>query len=325
MGCRGSFVIRENGVNTYLYDSSFGAGIMPDLFYGLDSTLDLFSRGREDTTILDDVWGEGGVIVDLDAKVMMFWGSDVLFDNVPLIPHLISFMETYTWQGWDVRHAQWGMSSMGKYLDLPEFSQPATYQKPSKESREKHLDLWIEADKSGAEFNDEEDTVISYKKSNGDILNYTTSVESDRTLALGKDLFQILKDRKTVPLPHQRDVYDCLYINEQTKTIHVFWGYPSNFDPSGYQIRYWSGWQIKWNNGGYVGHLKLISYTQNDLLFSKEEVVKGVIGILKQPIENKLAYFKKVNKPHYDKAILQWENQIMFLDRLKQEWLEKTN
>lgn len=135
MGCRGSFVIRKNGINTYLYDRSFATGIMPDLFYGLDSTLDLLSRGRDrgDETILDDVWGEGGVIVDLDAKVLMFWGSDVLFDNVPLIPHLINLMETFTWKGWDVRHAQWGMSSMGQYLDLPEFSQPVTYQKVSAE------------------------------------------------------------------------------------------------------------------------------------------------------------------------------------------------
>ena len=173
---------------------------MPEVFYGVDSTLDMFSRGREDVTILDDVWGEGGVIVDLDAKVMMFWGSDVLFDNVPLIPHLISFMKTFTWKGWDVRHAQWGMSSMGKYLDLPEFSSSITYQKPSEESRKYHLDWWIEADRSSTEFNDEEDTVISYRKSNEDILNYTTSVESENILRLGEDLFPILKERKTVSL-----------------------------------------------------------------------------------------------------------------------------
>jgi len=267
-------------------------------------------------------WGEGGVIVDLDAKVMMFWGSDVLFDNVPLIPHLISFMENSTWKGWDVRHAQWGMSSMGKYLDLPEFSQPLTYQKISKESKEYHLNWWIEVDRSGAEYN-EEQTVISYKTSNGDILNYTTSVESDSTLTLGEDLLQILKDRKTVPLLHQRDVYDCLYIDEQNKTIHVFWGYPSSFDPLGYQLRYWSGWQVKWIDEGYVGHLKLIDYKQDDLLFSREEVVNGVVKIVKKPIERWLNRVKQKSETERIKEILHWENQLIFLDQLKQEWLEK--
>ena len=215
---------------------------------------------------------------------------------------------------------------MGKYLDLPEFSQPATdYQKPSEEQRKRDLDLWIESDRVSAKYDDKEDTVISYKQANGNILNYTTSVESDRTLALGEDLFPILKDRKTVFLPHQRNVYDCLYIDEPNKTIYVFWGYPSSFDPLGYELRYWSGWQVKWIDEGYVGHLKLIDYKQDDLLFSKEEVVKGVIGILKQPIESKLAYFREVNKPHYTKAILEWENQLRYFDKLKQEWLEKIN
>ncbi|MEM8675146.1 MAG: hypothetical protein AAGF83_14925 [Cyanobacteria bacterium P01_G01_bin.67] len=324
MGCRGSFVIRENGINTYLYDRHFGAGIMPDIFYGVDSTLDMFSRAREDETILDEAWGEGGVIVDLDAKVMIFWGGDVLFDNVPLIPHLISFMETFTWQGWDVRHAQWGMLSMGKYLDLPEFSPSVTYQKPSKESREYHLGWWIESDRSSAEFNDEEATVISYKTSDGDILNYTTSVESESTLTLGEDLLQILKERKTTPLAHQRDVYDCLYIDEQNKTIHVFWGYPSSFDPLSYQLRYWSDWQVKWIDEGYVGHLKLIDYEQNDLLFSKEEAANGVVKIVKEPIERYLSRLKQKSEPDHAKAILHWENQLIFLEKLKQEWLEKT-
>ena len=323
MGCRGTFVIRENGINTYLYDGSFGAGIMPDLFYGVDSTLDLFSRGSEQATILDGVW-EGGVLVDLDAKVMMFWGSDVLLDNVPLIPHLISFMKNYTWQGWDVRHAQWGMSSMGKYLDLPEFSQPLTYQKISKENREYHLNWWIEVDRSGAEYN-EEQTVISYKTSNGDISNYATSVESDSTLALGEDLFQILKDRKTVPLLHQRDVYDCLYIDEQNKTVHVFWGYPSSFYSLEYQIRYWSGWQVEWVDEGYVGHLKLIDCKQNDLLFSKKEAANGVIGIVKKPIERWLNRVSRKSNPDRLKGILYWENKLVLLDKLKQEWLDKTS
>lgn len=324
MGCRGSFVIRENGINTYLYDRSFGAGIMPDIFYGVDSTLSMFGRGREDETILDEVWGEGGVIVDLDAKVMMFWGSDVLFDNVPLIPHLISFMETFTWKGWDVRHAQWGMLSMGKYLDLPEFSPSVTYQKPSEEWRKYHLDWWMKADEDGAKYN-EEQTVISYKKSTGNILNYTTSVESGSTLALGKDLFQILKDRKTVPLLHQRDVYDCLYIDEQNKTIHVFWGYPSSFDSLGYQLRYWSDWQVKWIDEGYVGHLKLIDYKQDDLLFSKEEAANGVIKIIKEPIERWLNRVRQKSEHNRIKEILHWKNQLMILDRLKHEWLEKTS
>lgn len=322
MGCRGSFVIRENGINTYLYDRYFAAGILPDLLYGLNSTLDMFSRAREDETILDEVWGEGGVIVDLDAKVMMFWGSDILLDNVPLIPYMIDFMETVTWQGWNVCHGKWGMLSMAKYLGIAKY--PATIQKPSKKSRESHFNWWLDADKNSTKYDEEEETVISYKKSDGSLLHYTVAEELDTTLRLGEDIFKILKDRKTVFLPHQRDVYDCLYIDKKNKTIHIFWGYPLNDNSLIDRLDiYWSGWEIKWIDDGYLGYLKLIGCNDCDLLFTIEEAADRVFNIFRDPIERCLTKLEKENKLDKDRAIINWNNRLSFLDKLKQEWLKK--
>ncbi len=262
MGRRASFVIRKNGIDTYLFDHYVAGDIVTPLFYGLDSALDMFDWGREDTTILDEVWAEAAAIIDLDAKVLMFWGSDRLLDNVPLIPYIINFMETVTWHGWDVRHAKWGMLSMADYLGLPRSSVCATYQKPSEESRKYHFNWWLTA-----EDNDYVHTIISHRKLNGNLSNYTIELDLEDTLTLGEDLLKIIQDREISSLPHQKEVDECLYIDEINKTIHIFWGYPLGSNALVYQLDlYWSGWQVKWIDEGYAGHLKLIGYKQDDLL-----------------------------------------------------------
>lgn len=135
---------------------------------------------------------------------------------------------------------------------------------------------------------------------------------------MGEDLFKILKDRKTAPLLHQRDVWDCLYIDEINKTIHVFWGYPLSRNSLIYELDlYWLGWQVKWIDEGYIGYLKLIGCKQDDLLFSKEEAANGVLEIVKQPIERCLTRLKQEDKSDRIKEILHWENQLKFLEKLK--------
>jgi len=75
--------------------------------------------GKECNEILDEVWGEGAIVLDYDSKVLLFWGGQLLLDDTALIPHLVDLMRTTTWVGWDVCWAKWGMLSIAEYLSLP--------------------------------------------------------------------------------------------------------------------------------------------------------------------------------------------------------------
>ena len=324
MGCRGGHVIRENGIDTYLYDPYFGADILPDILYGLEDTLDMLSRAKENNFLCDE---EGGVLVDIDAKLMMFWGSDLLLDNVPLIPFIVDFMQTVTWQGWDIRHAKWGTFSMKQHLGIAKY--PTKIQRPSKEQREYHLNWWLRVDQSNTEYGEEECTVISHRTSDGRLLHYSVAEDLEDTLRLGEDLLGILENRKTVKLSHQRDVFDCLHIDEIHRTIHVFWGYPlcSGNNLMYRMDMYWEGWQAKWIDDGYPGYLKLIGCEDPSLLFTREEATDKVFKLFTNPIERGLTALEESDQTDLEKeqGIARWSKRIAFVAELKRQWLEKYN
>ncbi len=324
MGCRAGHVIRENGIDTYLYDPYFGAGILPEILYGLEETLGMVSRAKENDFLYD---GEGGVLVDIDAKVMMFWGSDLLLDNVPLIPFIVDFMQTVTWQGWDIRHARWGMFSMEQYLGIAKY--PTKIQKPSKERREYHLNWWLKVDRGNTEYGEDECTVISHRTSDGRLLHYSVAEDLEETLRLGEDLLGILENRKTVKLSHQRDVFDCLHIDEINRTIHIFWGYPlcSGNDLMYRMDMYWEGWQAKWIDDGYPGYLKLIGCEDPSLLFTKEEVTDKLSVLFTVRIKILMAVIKQSDHTDLEKkqTIAKHNKQLARVTERTQQLLAKYN
>ncbi|VEP11227.1 hypothetical protein H1P_10012 [Hyella patelloides LEGE 07179] len=337
MGRRASFVIRENGKDRFLVDRYAGGDVVSSLLHGLDSAMNMIDWGSDVISIMDEVWGEAGVILDYDAQVLLFWGSDYLMSETPLIPYLLDLMKTTRWVGWDVRWAKWGMLSMAEYLGKPRSSvckpfQLSTEELSSEERRKNRLDRWLK----GENYYNELGTIITHRNLKGEFLDYTTVNFIDDTLRLGKDIFLILQNKETSPLP--REIYfddsthvnnyvyinKCLYIDEIDRTIHVFWGYPLSNNCLFYELhRYWLDWQIKWQYKGYAGHLKLTKRENNDLLVSREEAINNLLKIFSDPlirgINSKHDQNDSVNVEH----IREWEKDLESLEKIKQEYLMK--
>lgn len=100
MGSRAHFVIVEGGRVDLRYDHRAAESLTYDvLLDGLDATLTR-ARGMraldaaDPASWLDDVWGEGAVVLDLDKRRVTWfaWGG--------MRPALMSYLLERTWEGW---------------------------------------------------------------------------------------------------------------------------------------------------------------------------------------------------------------------------------
>lgn len=104
-----------------LYYSHWGANTVDrDVFFGPEIALEYFRRQRRvqpPDGWLDEIWGEGGALLDPARKTLLYFGGeDTLFE----LPRRRVFqrMLEHVWAGWDVRWAQEGLGDFADYLEI---------------------------------------------------------------------------------------------------------------------------------------------------------------------------------------------------------------
>lgn len=120
MGQRANFVIKE-GEDWELFYSHWAANSLDhSLFFGAQPALEFIRRQRPEspeTGWLDEVWGEGGALMDLSARVLLFFGGQDILYEVPRRRCFLGMM-AQAWPGWDLRWAHEGLGDLVDYLGL---------------------------------------------------------------------------------------------------------------------------------------------------------------------------------------------------------------
>lgn len=120
MGHRANLILIGHGRYDLYYTHWRANTLDRDLFWGPEyaGTFIRAQQPCDETGWLDDVWAEGGAVVDFDAKVLlMFGGEDILYD--------VSLRRTYLdllaepWRGWEVRWAHEGIADLAGYVGYP--------------------------------------------------------------------------------------------------------------------------------------------------------------------------------------------------------------
>ncbi|MFD0275313.1 hypothetical protein ACFVHB_15605 [Kitasatospora sp. NPDC127111] len=121
MGDRANvIVVREDGTHE-LYRSGRAVGIDLDLLNGPDAVLAMLPDLRQDGWWLDDIMAQGGVLLDLGQKVLLFFAWE---GPSAELRHRAAAFELIraTWQGWQVRWLYDGAAELRAYVGLdPEF------------------------------------------------------------------------------------------------------------------------------------------------------------------------------------------------------------
>src|SRR5689334_9883307 len=87
MGQRANLIIvKDNGYD--IYYSHWCANTLPtDMFWGPEHGINFIKNQKKvepENGWLDDIWAEGGAVIDLDKKVFLLYGGEDILYNIPL-------------------------------------------------------------------------------------------------------------------------------------------------------------------------------------------------------------------------------------------------
>lgn len=118
MGQRANLILVRNGTYELYYSHWCANTLSSDLFWGPEETLSFIEGQQPTEEWLDDRWAEGGVIMDIDQKLLLWYGGEDIMYDIPLKRQLFALMQPL-WIGWELRWAKAGIVDMAIYLNYP--------------------------------------------------------------------------------------------------------------------------------------------------------------------------------------------------------------
>ncbi|AUB42852.1 hypothetical protein COO91_09001 [Nostoc flagelliforme CCNUN1] len=120
MGQRANLILVESGKYQLFYNHWCANTIYRDLFWGVEHAVE-FIRAQEEVDEsgwLDEVWAEGGAVVDLDKRVFLIFAGEDIASDVQLRRVYLDVLRS-VWQGWQVQWAYEGIADMAEYVGFP--------------------------------------------------------------------------------------------------------------------------------------------------------------------------------------------------------------
>lgn len=118
MGHRANYILRRGGCTQRFYSDWGAPSLAQDIFWGPDETT-RFMRSLPATDELpdEDFWGDAAVVVDWDARRLIWCEGDRLVQG-PLGRRLYVRLLEQTWSEWEVRYAADGIRGIRRYLEI---------------------------------------------------------------------------------------------------------------------------------------------------------------------------------------------------------------
>jgi hypothetical protein len=144
MGSRAGYIVKRDGVAT-AYGSRWGASsIMDEIFWGPDYATEAFTA-QEAMDELEEIDGgdEGSVLIDWDAKRMIWWAANC---RLPVHQNLFNKLAAHNWPGWQIEAARGYQGEILDYFGIDLYGSEETDDQDEEEYDE--------------EFEDEEECII---------------------------------------------------------------------------------------------------------------------------------------------------------------------
>lgn len=303
MGHRANYVIREDG-ELELYYSLWGALTVPDDVFWGPEWAEAFIRQQDrvaNDDWLDDIWGEGGVALDKDERVITLFGGEVL-GLAPLNEVFVDLMGAlWSQKGWQVRWAEAGMPAIAAAVGLDPTIATATPTPPNP----------APLDEIGTRVYDpelEEFRILTLVTLIGDEVTHRVSdTRATGMLANGPEILPVFE---TLPLysdvaeiwqkPDYFDDDSWTLADEFSSTILVeprarrirFFELYANRSSVGFLSNHWKGWDLERFEGGLREHFARldapllpglsVDETESEVVsdLSEDEVIEQVASAL---------------------------------------------
>lgn len=121
MGQRANLIIFSNNSYELYYSHWCANSLTKDLFWGPTHALNyvrMQKRVHNKIGWLDEVWAEGGAVIDLDKKIFLLYGGEDLLTDIPLRRVYMRLL-SQPWNGWEVKWTYEGIADLAGYVGYP--------------------------------------------------------------------------------------------------------------------------------------------------------------------------------------------------------------
>ncbi|MCL1916799.1 MAG: hypothetical protein FWG14_00550 [Peptococcaceae bacterium] len=164
MGQCANLIIVENNERELYYDHWCANSLDSDLFWGIDKAVQFFRdhEQQEDDCWLDTTWCEGGAVIDLDKKVLLWFGGEDICYDIPLRRAFLELMNK-TWPRFQIHWAYAGIVDLADYVGYDRNKVIVPFDEEELFDTEKIIDVF---DSIGS---DDWNIVISFRNMNNEI------------------------------------------------------------------------------------------------------------------------------------------------------------
>lgn len=244
------------------------------LVAGPDRCWNSIQRLAPGNELLNNVWAEGGLLLDRDQRRLLFWGGEEI-KYTPCLRRVFLPALRLLWPEWTVEWALYGVADLADALHI---------------DRAMVLTGWVEEGfdpdnplPDDALLDSEyETTLLTVREQDGMVFDYCVQCLPGAVLSMGPHLLDALTKKKPGTLPHERDEdFDGgAFLDWTTRDLWV-WG-RSTLDP-----RYlaalaalWTGWHVAGHCEGIVRQVILSGRDPSPIMVPQDEARAALLKAL---------------------------------------------
>jgi hypothetical protein len=252
MGHRANLLIVEGREYSLYYSHWCAYTITSDLFWGSQHALDFIREQRavEKSEWLDDVWAEGGAVIDSSNRILLLYGSyDFLYD-VPLRRIYLEMLRR-VWRGWEIRWADEGIADIADYVGYPRSNVITTCKSE-----------YIPNELSLPQEREWTDLVGSVRTAEGRLELFPLAGDVEFYLCDGPGLDKKIKRTTSFEfIPLDEWIEDGFpssgfHVDKKAKRLD-YWAANDVADIPRRIARSWQGWEVTWHRDAFEYQLKL--------------------------------------------------------------------
>jgi len=289
MGQRVNYILIEKDNGTIHYNHWRANCIASDLYLGEKRFLEFVRTCKVVDVLLDEVWIEGCVIIDVDRKILCFWSCE--FGRASVDDFYLKKLQN-KWEKWSLRLLYNKMYDVEQILNIDYIAEQesrAPQEYTIKEVADDELDEWL-------------NTVVIVKTEN--LFHITKTGASLTTiLNLGNTVIDVLLSKKKYELPKEEDdeVWGSIIIDTVSKQITIDTSECGLWEQTRDK---WNGYNFTMGDYGYIGILKGTNIDVEKLVMPLEKINEEFADMVRRA-EN----FDPVDMA---KRLLQADNDIKF-------------
>ncbi len=266
MGQRANYIILDKDKKTIHYNHWRANSIATDLYLGEKLFLDFVNECQLNEELMNDVWIEGCVIIDLNTKSLFFWSLE-LTNDTSVIEYYLKEL-TKKWGDWKINILKNRMYDVEKILAIDYISNQTieTVYKPTKEEVVADIfEGWVA-------------TLVVIKKGTSIFVTKTGNLYIENIISFGQEIITLLKNKPSYDLPKEgKDSYSCILIDEDNRKIFINESILGLIELS---KENWLNYNLIIGDFGYIEILRFAGIETKDLEFSEDEIISQFSNIV---------------------------------------------